>query len=123
MNKTVDSGARFYRLVIGLLLLYGLYLIWPYISSVVIMLVFAFLFTTVLLPSVDLLERKMGKRVLGVLIVTTAVTGGIGIFLGSFISQFAGQAKNFIDQVSQYDFEEMINNLCRYNISNVVRIR
>ncbi|NQU27925.1 MAG: AI-2E family transporter [Candidatus Marinimicrobia bacterium] len=111
MAKPTDSWSQFYRLAVGLLLIYGLTIIWPYISSVVIMLVFAFLFTTVLLPSVDLLERKLGKRVFGVLIITVAVTGGIGLFIGSFISQFAGQAKTFIEQVSKYNFEEIIKNL------------
>lgn len=111
MAKQVDSWSQFYRLIIGLLLLGALYIIWPYISSVVIMLVFAFLFTTVLLPSVDLLERKLGKRVFGVLIVTITVTGGISIFIGSFISQFAGQARTFIEQVSKYNFEEIIRNM------------
>jgi len=111
MPKQTDSWSQFYRLAVGLLLLYGLTIIWPYISSVVIMLVFAFLFTTVLLPSVDLLERKLGKRVFGVLIITVAVTGGIGLFIGSFISQFAGQAKTFIEQVSQYNIEEGVKSM------------
>ncbi|MFH1853323.1 MAG: AI-2E family transporter [Candidatus Neomarinimicrobiota bacterium] len=108
MAKQVDSWAQFYRLIVGLLLLGALYVIWPYISSVVIMLVFAFLLTTVLLPSVDLLERKLGKRVLGVLLITVVVTGGIGLFIGSFISQFVGQASTFIERVSKYNFEVTI---------------
>ncbi|MBC8402532.1 MAG: AI-2E family transporter, partial [Candidatus Marinimicrobia bacterium] len=111
MAKQVDSWAQFYRLIVGLLLLGALYIIWPYISSVVIMLVFAFLFTTVLLPFVDLLERKLGKRVLGVLIITLAVTGGIGLFIGSFISQFVGQAKAVYEQVSQYNIEEGVKSM------------
>ncbi|NQT97921.1 MAG: AI-2E family transporter [Candidatus Marinimicrobia bacterium] len=111
MTKQVDSWAQFYRLIVGLLLLGALYIIWPYISSVVIMLVFAFLFTTVLLPFVDLLERKLGKRVLGVLIITLAVTGGIGLFIGSFISQFVGQAKAVYDRVSQYNIEEGVKSM------------
>lgn len=111
MANQVDSWAKFYRLIVGLLLLGALYIIWPYISSVVIMLVFAFLFTTVLLPFVDLLERKLGKRVLGVLIITLAVTGGIGLFIGSFISQFVGQAKAVYEQVSQYNIEEGVKSM------------
>ncbi|MCK5329906.1 MAG: AI-2E family transporter, partial [Candidatus Marinimicrobia bacterium] len=111
MAKQVDSWSQFYRLIVGLLLLGALYIIWPYISSVVIMLVFAFLFTTVLLPFVDLLERKLGKRVLGVFIITLAVTGGIGLFIGSFISQFIGQAKAVYEQVSQYNIEEGVKSM------------
>ncbi len=109
MGKQRDPWAQFYRLVVGLLLLGALYIIWPYISSVVVMLVFAFLFTTILLPSVDLLERKLGKRGPGVLIVTIVVTGGIGLFIGSFISQFVEQARGFYERVSQHNFEETIN--------------
>ena len=47
----------------------------------------------------------------GVLIITVAVTGGIGLFIGSFISQFAGQAKTFIEQVSQYNIEEGVKSM------------
>ncbi len=108
-KQPVDPLFKFYRLTIGLLLLGALYVVWPYISSVVILLIFAFLFTTILLPSVDLLERKLGgKRGLGVLIITVLVTGGIGVFIGSFISQFVEQAKNFYERVSQHNFEETI---------------
>ncbi len=111
MPKQTDSWSQFYRLIVGLLLLGALYIIWPFISSVVILLVFAFLFTTILLSSVDLLERRLGKRVFGVLIVTIAVTGGIGIFIGSFISQFVGQAKSFYERVSEYNIEEAVKSM------------
>jgi len=90
-----------YRLIVGLLGLVFLYLIWPYISNVVLILVFAFLFTTVLLSGVDYLERKISSRGLSVLIVVLILLASIGVFVGSFISQLSAQAVEFSSRIDQ----------------------
>ena len=84
-----------YRIIIGLILVWFLSIIWPYISNVILMLVFAFLFTTILLSSVDHLERKINNRGVSVLLVVILLLGSIGGFLGSFISQISKQAIDF----------------------------
>lgn len=84
-----------YRLLVGIVAAGFLWFIWPYVASVVLVLVFAFLFTTVLLSSVDALERTIHSRGLSVLLVTVGVLAGIGIFIGSFISQLSAQAQEF----------------------------
>lgn len=90
-----------YRLIVGLIAIWFLSIIWPYISQVVLMLVFAFLFTTVLLSSVDALERKIGSRGLSVLTVVIILLGGIGTFIGSFISQMSQQAIEFSGRIEK----------------------
>lgn len=90
-----------YRVIIGLISLWFLSIIWPYISDVVLMLVFAFLFTTILLSSVDALERKIRSRGLSVLVVVVILLGGIGTFFGSFISQMSQQAVEFSNRIDK----------------------
>ena len=97
-NNQINYLQLIYRLAVGLIALWFLSIIWPYISNVILMLVFAFLFTTVLLSSVDALERKISHRGLSVLTIVMILIGGIGIFIGSFISQISQQAAEFSDK-------------------------
>lgn len=101
MDPKKDPLHQIYRIIVGLISIGFLYVIWPYISSVVVMLVFAFLFTTILLPGVDTLERRIKSRGLSVLIVTLLILGLIGFFIGSFISQMSQQASDFSKQIDQ----------------------
>ncbi|NOZ02997.1 MAG: AI-2E family transporter [FCB group bacterium] len=99
---------KIYRIIVGLLFVGFLYIIWPYIASVVIMLVFAFLFTSVLLPSVDYLERKIKSRGLSVLIITVALCATLVVFLGSFAANFFEQASSFSSRLNE---EHTMDNL------------
>ena len=100
-NRETNYLQLIYRLAIGLITLWFISIIWPYISDVVLMLVFAFLFTTVLLSSVDALERKISHRGLSVLAVVMILIGGIGVFIGSFISQISQQATEFSNRIDK----------------------
>ncbi len=51
--KESDYIQQIYRIIVILIGLWFLNLVWPYISDVILMLVFAFLFTTILLSGVD----------------------------------------------------------------------
>jgi|GEM_PF-125561 predicted PurR-regulated permease PerM len=97
----LPSLTNIYRLLLTIIAVWFLSIIWPFISNVVLMLVFAFLFTTVLLSSVDALERKIGNRALSVLAVVIILLGGIGAFLGSFISQMSQQAAEFSSRIDK----------------------
>ncbi len=101
MEKQKNYFQLIYRIIIGLIALWFLSIIWPFISQVVLMLVFAFLFNTVLLSSVDALERKIGNRGLSVLVVVIILLGAIGTFIGSFISQMSKQAMEFSSRVDK----------------------
>ncbi len=98
-NLPTDYFQLIYRLLVGLVAAGFLYFVWPFVSNVVLMLVFAFLFTTVLLSSVDALERRIHSRGISVLLITVGVLAGIGIFIGSFISQLSSQAAEFSSRV------------------------
>ena len=97
----LTSLTNIYRLLLTIIAVWFLSIIWPYISNVVLMLVFAFLFTTVLLSSVDALERKIGSRGLSVLAVVIILLGSIGTFIGSFISQMSQQAIEFSSRIDK----------------------
>ena len=74
INQQINYIQQIYRIIMTLIAIWFLDLIWPFISDVILMLVFAFLFTTLLLSSVDTFERKIGNRglsVLGVVIILT----------------------------------------------------
>ena len=97
----LPSLTNIYRLLLTIIAVWFLSIIWPYISNVILMLVFAFLFTTVLLSSVDALERKIGSRGLSVLAVVIILLGSIGTFIGSFISQMSQQAIEFSSRIDK----------------------
>ena len=62
MDHQINYIQQIYRIILALIALWFLNLFWPYISDVILMLVFAFLFTTLLLSGVDTFERKIGNR-------------------------------------------------------------
>ena len=101
MDQTTNYFQLIYRVILSLIGVWFLSIIWPYISDVVLMLVFAFLFTTVLLSSVDSLERKIGNRGLSVLAVVLMILIVFGTFIGSFISQMSYQAKDFSNRIDK----------------------
>ena len=109
MDKEKNYIQLIYRLMIGLLAIAFLYVIWPYISSVLLMLIFAFLFTTILLSSVDALERKIRNRGLSVLAVTVGLIATIAIFIGSFATNLADQAGDFSQRLETESFMDDFN--------------
>lgn len=98
-NHPTNYFQLIYRLFAGLVATGFVWFVWPFVSNVVLMLVFAFLFTTVLLPSVDTLERKIHSRGISVMLITVGFLAGITIFIGSFISQLSTQAAEFSSRV------------------------
>ncbi|MFQ6605943.1 MAG: AI-2E family transporter [Fidelibacterota bacterium] len=106
-----DALLKIYRLVVGLLAVGFLYFIWPYISSVITMLIFTFLLTTILLPGVDYLERKINSRGLSVAIISLVSLTILVVFLASFVSNFADQARDFSGKLNQQDYITSLSNL------------
>lgn len=96
-----DPFQRFYRLILVLLGLGFLYLIWPYISSVVLLIVFAFLLSTILLPIVDWLEGRMKNRGLAVMSTVVSVLAVISLFLSSFVVQLSREARAIAKDMDQ----------------------
>ena len=101
INQQINYIQQIYRIILTLIAIWFVNLIWPFISDVILMLVFAFLFTTLLLSSVDTLERRIGNRGLSVLGVVIILLTSISTFIGSFISQISIQAQEFSERVDQ----------------------
>ena len=107
----MDPIQKIYRLllliIIGLLALEIL----PLLYSIIGMLIFSFLFTTIFLQGVDSIERYTRSRSLGVFfILSTTILVGV-IFIGSFISNLGSQIKLFTRKIQRDDFEKGIENL------------
>ena len=118
MNKPQpnDPIQKFYRLVLFLLGMGFLYLIWPYISNVILLLVFAFLITTVLLPIVDWLEGRMKNRGLAVLTTVVTLLAVIVLFLSSFVVNLSREARTIAQDLNQ---EQLVEELQKVR-ANVV---
>ena len=103
----MDPIQKIYRLllfiIIGILALEIL----PFLSSIIGMLIFSFLFTTIFLQGVDSIERYTRSRALGVfLILSTTILVGV-IFIGSFISNLGSQIKLFTKKIVEIGDDEI----------------
>ena len=111
MNDDKNYIQLIYRLIVTVLLFAFLTIIWPYISSVITMLIFAFLFTTILLPLVDQLDSKIKSRGISIVVVTISLITTIIIFLKSFASGMLGQAREFSKQIGTKGYDDNLNSL------------
>jgi len=107
----MDSVQKLYRLFL-LLVIGGLaWNILPFLASVIVMLIFAFLFTTIFLQSVDTLERRIHSRGGSVLLILgSVITLGLWFF-GSFIANLGSQIKVFTTKLQQEDFAISLEDL------------
>ena len=108
MNTTLNPVLRVVQILRIACFLVVLYLIWPYISNVVMILALVFLFTTVLAPTVDRLEGKFHNRILSVLTVLVSILIILGLFSYIFVAQFSTHITNL---TSKLDNKEIINTL------------
>jgi predicted PurR-regulated permease PerM len=100
----MDSIQKLYRLILFLVLGGLAWSILPFLGSVIVMLIFAFLFTTIFLQSVDTLERTIHSRGGSViLIIGSFISLGLWFF-GSFIANIGSQIKEFTSKLQQEDF-------------------
>ena len=75
------------------------------------MLIFAFLFTTILLPLVDQLESKIKSRGISIVIVTISLIMTFVVFLKSFASGMLSQAREFSKQIGTKGYDDNLNSL------------
>lgn len=109
MNTTSNPLTVIMRIIFGLLFLGFIYIVWPYVSSVVVMLIFAFLFTTIMLKSTDYLERKIRNRGLSVVIISGTIVAVISIFFIGFASGFMEQVQDFSKRLNEENTVETMN--------------
>tara|TARA_A100001037_G_scaffold306682_1_gene353977 strand:- start:3340 stop:4446 length:1107 start_codon:yes stop_codon:yes gene_type:complete len=107
----MDSVQKLYRLLLIILIGVLAWNILPFLASVMVMLIFAFLFTTILLQSVDVLERKIHSRAACVFLILGGIISGSVWFIGSFISNLGIQIKEFTKKLQEKDFAISLESL------------
>ncbi len=90
----MDATLKIYRLMVGLVMAGVIWILFPFISLVLIMLVLSFIFTSIFLPAVDTLERRIHNRGLSVLLIVGSAIVAFTWFLGSFMSNFGQTVAN-----------------------------
>ena len=107
----MDSAQKLYRLFLIVLIGGMLWNILPLLASVIVMLILAFLFTTIFLQSVDAMERRINSRLFSIIIIIgSSITLGIWFFT-SFISNLGSQIRIFSNKIQQDDFALNIEDL------------
>lgn len=113
-NQSID---KIYTLILVIISVGILFFIWPYISSMVMILVFAFLFTTVLLPGVDVLERKIKSRLFSTFFIMSGLLALLFGFLFGFASGLFQQTSEFYHRLTQENYVSELNNLYQRTVS------
>ena len=82
----MDPALKIYRLFVWVIILTIFWLVLPFISPVIIMLIIAFILTSVFLPIVDKIERSIGNRSISVFFVMVTSIVSFYLLLYSIIS-------------------------------------
>ena len=102
---------KIYRLLLIIIISGLAWKILSFLASIIGMLVFSFLFTTIFLPSVDKMERFIKSRVLSVILILSS-TSFISIsFLALFFSNVSSQIKLFTKNINNEDFATNLSGL------------
>jgi len=104
----MDSTKNIYHLLVGIIIAYVVWMLLPYISPVLIMLILAFIFTSIFLPIVDSLEQKIHNRGLSVLLIVGFSIFSFIWFIGSFMSNFGLQIKVFSEKLQKEEFSNSL---------------
>jgi predicted PurR-regulated permease PerM len=80
---------KIYRLLLIIIISGLAWNILPFLASIIAMLIFSFLFTTIFLPSVDRLEKFLKSRILSVLLILSSSSLLSISFLGLFFPMLA----------------------------------
>ena len=95
---------KIYRLLL-IIIISGLACnILPFLASIIAMLIFSFLFTTIFLPSVDRFEKFLKSRILSVLLILSSSSLLSISFLGLFFSNVSSHIKLFTKRIDNDDF-------------------
>ena len=105
----MDPLLKIYRLLLTLVILGLLWIIIPFISPILIILILSFILTSIFLPSVDVLERRIKSRALSVLSIIGSTIFLIIWFLGVFMTNFSIQIKDFSVKLRQQEFANILS--------------
>lgn len=102
---------KIYRLLLVLVIGGLAWNILPFLGSIIGMLVFSFLFTTIFLPGVDKMERYLKSRVVSVFLILSFTSLLSISFLGLFFSNIGSQVKLFTNRINNEDFLDNLSRL------------
>jgi len=107
----VDSIQKIYRLLLFVIICTLGWIMLPFFTPIIAMLVFSFLFTTIFLHTVDYIEGHTKSRPLGVTLILGVSITSIILFINSFISNLGLQIKAFTKKMQKDDFAINLENL------------
>lgn len=107
----MEPVEKIYRLILLLILVWLAWNILPFLASIIGMLIFSFLFTTIFLPSVDKLERYLKSRIFSVFLILTLSTLLSISFLSLFLSNIGSQIRLFTKRINNEDFTKNLISL------------
>ena len=109
----MDPLQKIYRLLLFILISFVLWLIFPFFSPLILILIFSFLLTSIFLQPVDYIEAYVKSRKIGVMVVLgTSMTVFI-LFIGSFLTNFGYQIRTFSDKIQKDNFAIAVENLSK----------
>lgn len=109
----MDPFQKIYRLLLLILVFFVFWLIFPFISPLILILIFSFLLTSIFLQPVDYIESYVKSRKIGVMVVLgTSMTVFI-LFIGSFLTNFGYQIRTFSDKIQKDNFAIAVENLSK----------
>ena len=109
----MDPLQKIYRLLLLILISFVLWLIFPFFSPLILILIFSFLLTSIFLQPVDYIEGYVKSRTLGVVVVLGVSITVCTLFIGSFLTNFGYQIKTFSDKIQKDNFVVAVENLSK----------
>ena len=89
------------------------WLIFPFFSPLLLILIFSFLLTSIFLQPVDYIEGYVKSRAIGVLVVLGVTMTICIIFIGRFLTNFGHQIRAFSDKIQKDNFVLAVENLSK----------
>ena len=107
----MDPLQKIYRILLFVIISFLGWIVLPFFSPLILILIFSFLLTSVFLQSVDYLEGYIKSRTLGVVVVLGLSVSVAILFIGSFINNLGIQIKTFSNKIQKDNFAIAVENL------------
>ena len=107
----MDPLQKIYRILLLIIISSVGWITIPFLSPLILILVFSFLLTSIFLQSVDYIEGYLKSRVVGVITVLGISITVTILFIGSFFTSFGIQIKTFSNKIQKENFTLAVENL------------
>ena len=107
----MDPLQKIYRILLLVIISFIGWIILPFFSPLILILILSFLLTSIFLPSVDYIEGYVKSRAVGIVAVLgLSITVGF-LFIGSFFTSLGMQIKTFSNKIQKDNFTIAVENL------------